>query len=63
MFEKICSTKAKCNPATLEKTLHLAIEIAREGREGKKVGTLLVVGDEENVLVRSRNMILRCKVY
>jgi len=58
MFKKICSTKAKCNPETLEKTLHLAIEIAREGREGKKIGTLLVVGDEENVLSRSRTMIL-----
>ncbi len=58
MFNKICSMRKKCNPINLEKTLLLAIEIAREGREGKKIGTLFVVGDEENVLARSRNMIL-----
>lgn len=58
MLDKICSLKAKCNPVILEKTLHLAIEIAREGREGKKIGTLLVVGDEKSVLARSTNMIL-----
>ncbi|MDY6853773.1 MAG: diadenylate cyclase [Thermodesulfobacteriota bacterium] len=58
MFDKICSMRKKCNPINLEKTLLLAIEIAREGREGKKIGTLFVVGDEENVLARSRNMIL-----
>ena len=58
MFDIISSLKTKCNPATLEKTLHLAIEIAREGREGKRIGTFFVVGDEKNVLNMSRNMIL-----
>jgi len=58
MFNKICSLKEKCNPLILEKTLHLAIEIAREGREGKKIGTLFVVGDTKNVLASSRSMIL-----
>jgi len=58
MLDKICSLKLKHNPAIVEKTLHLAIEIAREGREGKKIGTLFVVGDEKKVLARSRNMIL-----
>lgn len=58
MFDTICSIRKGCNPIILEKTLLLAIEIAREGREGKKIGTLFVVGDEENVLARSRNMIL-----
>ena len=58
MFDIISSLKTNCNPITLEKTLHLAIEIAREGREGKRIGTFFVVGDEENVLNMSRNMIL-----
>lgn len=34
--------------------LDLAIEIAREGREGRKIGTLFVVGDEQEVTRRSR---------
>ena len=38
--------------------LDLAIEIAREGREGRKIGTLFVVGDEEEVVKRSRCLIL-----
>lgn len=38
--------------------LELAIEIAREGREGRKVGTILTIGDENAVLARSRCLIL-----
>ena len=36
----------------------LAIEIAREGREGRKIGTLFVIGDEEEVEKISRCLIL-----
>ena len=36
----------------------LAVEIAREGREGRKIGTLFVVGDTETVLGRSRPLLL-----
>ena len=36
----------------------LAVEIAREGREGRKIGTLFVVGDSEAVLKRSKPLIL-----
>jgi DNA integrity scanning protein DisA with diadenylate cyclase activity len=46
------------NKATLEKVIWLAIEIAREGREGRKVGTLFVISDSENVLKHSRPLIL-----
>lgn len=35
---------------TLQTVVNLAIEIGREGREGKPVGTLLVVGDHRKVL-------------
>lgn len=38
--------------------LELAIEVAREGREGRKVGTMFVLGDEKAVLDRSRCLIL-----
>lgn len=34
------------------------MEIAREGREGRRIGTLLTIGDHENVLRRSRCLIL-----
>jgi DNA integrity scanning protein DisA with diadenylate cyclase activity len=43
---------------TLEEVLQLAVEIAREGREGRKIGTLFVVGDVERVLELSRPMLL-----
>lgn len=38
--------------------LELAIEIAREGREGRKIGTIFTIGDEDEVLRRSRCLIL-----
>ena len=38
--------------------LQLAVEIAREGREGRKIGTLFVVGDIEAVLERSQPLLL-----
>ncbi len=43
---------------TLEEIIELAVEIAREGREGRKIGTLFVVGDVEAVLTRSRPLLL-----
>ena len=48
-------TSARCASArrrTLEQVLQLAVEIAREGREGRKIGTLFVIGDVEETLRR-----------
>ena len=42
----------------LEAVVQLAVELAREGREGRKIGTLFVIGDVENVLARSRPLLL-----
>jgi diadenylate cyclase len=36
----------------------LAIEIAREGREGRRAGTLFTLGDEMAVQAKSRPLIL-----
>ena len=58
MFEKICELIPGCEPQVLEETIQLAVEIAREGREGRKVGTMFVFGDEETVLTQSRPLIL-----
>ena len=41
---------------TLKQTVDLAIEIGREGREGKPVGTLMVVGDHRRVMKHCRPM-------
>ncbi len=41
---------------TLKAVVDLAVEIGREGREGKSVGTLIVVGDVRAVLGRSRTL-------
>jgi DNA integrity scanning protein DisA with diadenylate cyclase activity len=58
MFEAICKITPGCQPAVLEQTIQLAVEIAREGREGRKIGTMFIVGDEEHVLKESRPLIL-----
>jgi diadenylate cyclase len=58
IFCKVCSEKRGVNPETLKHTVILAVEIAREGREGRKIGTLFVVGDSEEVLKHSRSLIL-----
>jgi DNA integrity scanning protein DisA with diadenylate cyclase activity len=60
VFDVVCE-RAECSEArrlTLEAVIQLAVEIAREGREGRKIGTLFVVGDVERVLARSRALIL-----
>jgi diadenylate cyclase len=45
-------------PDVLNAVIDVAIEIAREGREGRRIGTMLTVGDHEEVLRRSRCLIL-----
>jgi|UniRef100_A0A7V6DPM3 diadenylate cyclase len=58
IFDKICAERKGSERATLENIITLAVEIAREGREGRKIGTLFVVFDSEAVLQRSRCLIL-----
>jgi diadenylate cyclase len=54
----ICNEKRNINIKTLEKVMLLAIEIGREGREGRKIGTMFVVSDSDKTLKRSRPLIL-----
>jgi len=58
LFEEICSERREVNTRVLEQTVALAVEIAREGREGRKIGTLFVVGDSGAVMKRSKPLIL-----
>ena len=58
MFKSICKRVRRCNKKNLEPTIELAVEIAREGREGRRIGTLFTFGDADGVLARSRPLIL-----
>jgi len=58
IFNKICTSERNVSPAVLKYVLDLCVELAREGREGRKIGTLFTVGDEEEVLKYSRCLIL-----
>jgi len=42
----------------LKEVIILAIEISREGREGRKIGTMFIIGDHNEVLKRSQTLIL-----
>ena len=58
LFKEICSERRGINAQVLEQAVTLAVEIAREGREGRKIGTLFVIGDADEVLKSSRPLIL-----
>src|SRR4029453_19169941 len=57
-LKALCSRIPWCDPAVLGSVLELALEIAREGREGRRIGTLFTVGKAEEVLAASRALIL-----
>jgi len=58
MFESILCQVTDYDPEIFESLIELAVEIAREGREGRRIGTLFTLGDEEAVLEKSRALIL-----
>jgi predicted DsbA family dithiol-disulfide isomerase len=57
-LDEVCSERRGVNTRTLRTVVQIAVEIAREGREGRKIGTLFVVGDSEAVIGHSRPLIL-----
>src|SRR5713226_3491286 len=58
VFESILCQVTEYDPEVFESLIGLAVEIAREGREGRRVGTLFTLGDEAAVLIKSRPLIL-----
>ncbi|MDB5300186.1 MAG: hypothetical protein JWO87_1849 [Phycisphaerales bacterium] len=58
ILQDICTEKRGINCEVLEAVVVLAIEIAREGREGRKIGSLFIVGDTDEVLRHSKELIL-----
>jgi DNA integrity scanning protein DisA with diadenylate cyclase activity len=57
-LDDAASFAGKVAPEVFERTLGLATQLAAEGREGRPVGTLFVVGDSERVLSQSRSLVL-----
>ncbi|MFY9255358.1 MAG: diadenylate cyclase [Fuerstiella sp.] len=49
---------ARIPPAVVLRVLSLAIELASEGREGKPVGTMFVIGDSRQVAKRVQQLVL-----
>jgi diadenylate cyclase len=58
VFDSILCQITEYEPDLLESLIELAVEIAREGREGRRIGTLFTLGDEQAVLALSRSLIL-----
>jgi diadenylate cyclase len=58
IFNSICSRVESCRREVLDAVLELAVEIAREGREGRRIGTLFTLGHADAVLSHSRPLIL-----
>ena len=58
ILKDICDRVGWCDRSILESTVELALEIAREGREGRRIGTLFTFGQADAVLASSRGLIL-----
>ncbi len=56
--EDISDTFEGVYPEVFEAMLNISLELAEQGREGRPVGTIFVVGDHEKVLQLSRQMII-----
>jgi DNA integrity scanning protein DisA with diadenylate cyclase activity len=58
LFDEAYLAKRSCRPEALQQVALIALELAREGREGRKIGALFTVDDHKAVLARSRPLIL-----
>src|ERR1700726_1121044 len=58
MFESLLCQVTDYDPEIVESLIELSVEIAREGREGRRIGTLFTLGDEDAVMAKSRSLIL-----
>lgn len=58
LLEDVVAERESVDSTTLEQVVTLAVELAREGREGRKVGTIFTVGDADTVREMSQPMIL-----
>ncbi|HTY90053.1 MAG TPA: diadenylate cyclase [Methanocella sp.] len=58
LIQKMAELASGIDYTVLKAVLNLAIDIGREGREGKKIGTAFVIGDTEHVLNMSHQIVL-----
>lgn len=58
LIKKMAELASSIDYTVLKAVMNLAIDIGREGREGKNVGTAFVVGDTERVLGMSHQIVL-----
>ena len=58
LIKKIAELASSVDYTVLKAVLNLAIDVGREGREGKKIGTAFIIGDTEKVLKLSHQIIL-----
>jgi diadenylate cyclase len=58
ILRRITLREEVSNRQVLESVMLLAVEIAREGREGRKIGTMFVVFDSTETLKHSKPLIL-----
>jgi diadenylate cyclase len=56
--QSIAEIPESTQPSVFQHALNLAIELASTGKEGKAVGTIFVLGDEEKVMQLSKQMII-----
>lgn len=56
--KNIMGISENVQPQVFETVLNIAIELASKGREGKPLGTIFVLGDEERVMQLSKQMII-----
>lgn len=55
---EIIKISESVKPEIFQAVLGLSIELASKGREGKPIGTIFVVGDEDHVMQLSKQMII-----
>lgn len=58
LVKSLKECEERIRPDIMRSILKIAFDISNTGREGKQVGTAFILGDEEEVLLRSHQMIL-----
>jgi len=58
MIRTLRECEERINVELLKAVMKIAFDISSKGREGKKIGTAFIVGDVEEVMMRSHQMIL-----
>ncbi|WP_370573960.1 DNA integrity scanning protein DisA nucleotide-binding domain protein [Methanomethylovorans sp.] len=58
MVKKIRECEERISPQVVRAVLSICFDVATKGREGKKVGTALIVGDVDEVMHRSHPLII-----